>query len=259
MTVTCPQQAVERASSRPQIALIGASFIAMAGFASGCATARPLVPLDKGEVAWELSTPGTWLGSGNVRFPATDIVVGARYGTSETTEAALRLHGAPLPFGVIGLEAAGIYHGHAASGWRPGWHVQANGGLLVKASRLLERPANAVRGGVGATVLIHSEPVRWLRPYLVIENNVVIVDMSWVPSAMIGVQVDAGPRVQLSFEIGAAALNKSFLHWTQPYEQSWPGGVLWTGFGITMRGERATRARPRSAPATVSPSPRVTK
>jgi len=200
----------------------------------GCATARPLRPLEPGTAAAEVAVPGVLVRTDTYRMPVGVALVGARYGLTEDVELRARLHAMTLVKGIVGVEGGGVVHALAPRGWVPGLHVTGDLIALTSPAHWGGSVGHSVRGAVSVGLLADVEVVRWLRPYVGLEQTVVLYDGEYVASALAGVQLCLG-RFELSLETGLAGLNHASRDYTEPYVGLGGRGAVWLSWGLAYR------------------------
>jgi len=200
----------------------------------GCATARPLRPLEPGAAAAEVAVPGVLVRTDTYEMPVGVVLVGARYGLTSDVELRARLHMMTLVKGIVGLEAGGVYHAFTARGLVPGLHVTGDVAALTSPGHWGGSVSDSVRGAASLGVLADVAPLPWVRPYLGVEQVVVFYDGAYVVSFALGLQLELG-RFELSLETGLAGLNRSSRDYTEPYVGLWGRGAVWLSWGLAYR------------------------
>lgn len=199
----------------------------------------------------ELSVPGMLTRGDAFTAPVGLLLLGGRYGSSEDTELRLRLHTVPLLKGIIGIEGGAVYHARTARGLSPGLHLTGDLSILTSPRYYGGRLADAARGAVSVAAIADLALRDWVRPYVVVDNAVVLYDGSWVGSVFVGAQVSFG-RFELSLETGVAGLNEVTRDRTQPYVGVGGRGALWISWGLAYRFRKEAVAATSAVAATTS-------
>lgn len=214
--------------------MVRTALLLVACTALGCATARPLRPLEPGTAAAEVAVPGVLVRTDTHRIPVGALLLGGRYGLTDDVELRARLHAMTLVKGIVGLEGGAVYHALTPRGLVPGLHVTADLIALTSPSHWGGSTPGSVRGAASAGLLADVAPLSWLRPYVGLEQTVVFYDGAYVASALVGVQVDLG-RFELSLETGLAGLNHDSRDYTAPYVGLGGHGAVWLSWGLAYR------------------------
>ncbi len=202
---------------------------------TSCSTTRPLAPLQAGTFAAELSAPAVLTAGDSFATPVGTLLLGGRYGISDKAEVRLRLHLLPLAVGVVGIEGGGVMHVLPAAGWRPGLHFTGDLSLFVNPGRLGVHPARWARGAVAGAAIAHWELLRWLWPYIVFDNALMLYDATYVGSFFTGVQLRFARHWELSLETGIAGFNDDSAARPEPYVGFGGYGALWLSWGLAYR------------------------
>ena len=185
-------------------------------------------------MAAEISVPGVILHGDTYTAPVGSVLVGARYGLRDDVELRLRLNTFPLVKGIVGVEGGGVYHVRPASGLDPGLHVTSDLSLLTN-PRFYGRGLGAsTRGALDVAGLADIAPTPWVRPYVVVDQAVILANGQYVLSLFVGAQFVLG-RFELSIETGVADVNERTRSHTQPYVGLAGQGALAISWGLAYR------------------------
>lgn len=191
--------------------------------------------MPRGGIAVDLGIPAVVVRTSSATFPVGDVVAGARFAVTDALEVGARLHPAALVTGTIALEAGLTWHVTRPSGGIPGIHVGGTGLFLTNPRTWTRGAYESIRGALELEVLLHWEPVRWLWPYLVLEDAVELAQGSVVATAAAGVQSWVTGRVGLSLELGLTGLGQRSSSLTASYVGLGDHGALWLGLGVIVR------------------------
>ena len=226
-----------RSADWPAATTVDALLAGALALAAGCSTARPLKPLAAGAFALESSIPAVWIGTAVSPIQIGSVVLGARYGVTDTAEARFRLHPVPLFVGIVAIEGGGVWHVQPADGLMPGLHLTADVSLLTAPELWGDGAAASLRGAGDLAVIAHWQPHRSLWPYIVADTAVIFEDGSVVTSFMTGLQIFGGRMFELSLEVGLVGYSSRGEDLTQPFLGAAGRGAFWGGIGLAYRSD----------------------
>jgi hypothetical protein len=201
-------------------------------FLCGCATARPLVPLDEGQFRIDLAFPSAI--NATPFFPVSSPTIGVRAGVSKGAELRATLHPIHLFLEhrpILGIGTGAIFHLTPADGWIPALHF--TGDLTMFAPLASgEGPDVSIAGD--AAVIAHWEPLSWLYPYLLLGTAVASHQSEPITSIYAGAQLWPRGAVEVSLEAGWFAFSVDADEITQPLVGP-SRGVLYLGGALSVR------------------------
>lgn len=203
---------------------------------TSCATSRPLVPLDQGEVALEASAPSV-LAELDFPIQVPSPTIGARYGVGRGIEARVTLH--PLHLflehrRILGVGAGGIWHVSGADGLVPALHFTTDLTLFAPLTGEGDPDDPPLILFGDTAVIAHWEPLDWLYPYVLFGAAARSTNDGPITSLYAGVQLWPRRTVEVSLEIGWFAFSVDRDEITAPLIS--PGrGVLYVGGAVAFR------------------------
>jgi hypothetical protein len=202
----------------------------------GCAGARPLAPLAKGQVAIDGALPSVIVeDEPPIRIP--NPTIGLRYGVTEDVEARVTLHPVHLFLRhrpILGLGAGGIWHVAPADGLAPALHFTADLTLFAPLAgpRGDDEPSAILIAD--AAVIAHWEPLGWLYPYAIFGVAAKTTNDAPIASIFAGLQIWPKGIVAFSVEGGWFAFSIDADELTVPIVS--PGwGTLYVGGAASFR------------------------